>query len=82
MASASVHESEFFSREVEDRTLLELKDVDFGGSPNLEEEEGDSQEVMLLNFDNYTFEGIRGPPHFQSRVGQSGQSMHNPLETI
>jgi len=39
MASGGIQELEVFSREVEAKTLLKLKDVDFVGS--LEEEEGE-----------------------------------------
>jgi len=55
MVSACIQESEVFSREVEARTLLKMKDVDSGGSLDLEEEENDSDEVVSLNLGSSVF---------------------------
>ena len=65
MASAYIQESEVFSREVEARTLLEMKDVDSGGILDLEEEEGDSKEVVSLNSNSSAFESRDGLPQLQ-----------------
>ena len=65
MASVGIQESEVFSRKVEAMMLLELKDVDSGGSLDLEEAEGDSEEVVSLNSDSSAFKSIGGPPQLQ-----------------
>ena len=42
--------------------FLDMKDVDSSGSRDLEEEEGDSEEVLSLKSDNSASESVGCPP--------------------
>jgi hypothetical protein len=42
--------------------FLDMKDVDSGGSVDLEEDEGHSEEVLSLNSDSSVLESIGRPP--------------------
>lgn len=44
---------------------MELKDVDSSGSLDLEEEEGNNEEVVSLNSDSSAFKSIGGPLQLQ-----------------
>ena len=60
-----VQKSEVFSTEVKARMLLELKDVYYGRSLDLEEEEDNSEDVESLNLESSAFESIGGPPQLR-----------------